>query len=876
MPQVEQISIFLATPGDVPDERNYVEEVVAELNRTIAKTQGMSLRVFRWEEDIYPGYGEDAQAVINAQVGDMSQYDLFVGAMWNRMGTPTPRADSGTLEEFEAAIQSQSLHGQPEIWIYFRDAGAELRTIEELEQRRKVLEFRERVEKQGLPSRYRTPEEFRDKFRVQLSLWLGRRATKDLSRVGKGPSKVPAEETVTDKRQVAPSSSSDPVKKTVAGRRRWRSSGLRLAARVRKRFDLSRQGQGIETSVQAGLINEAVTKSNRLWLILGTVLLCTAIPAGGITDESFLLQREQTLPLVDLKVSAPLFLSLASLMILGLHLWLLFAEYDLLQNLTRAQASGAWVRPGYFTTSLCRYFPADYGFPAGFFVQAAFWAFFFLGPVAVFLHLEICTLRFRHAAISTILLACTATDLLAVVAFVGLCWIVKWSNREFWWGGSRRKRFLSSSLLVGYLIFLVLFSLSYAKLLDDPDTCVRTPEYFWGAVPVRRYISLSHSTSPTKEGAPVEMEAAELAGLDLRCADFSGTHLPKASFAGSTLWGAIFAHANLRGANFSKPTPSVASRQGAEDRTKLRGASFAEADLTNAGLSWADLREADLHGAILQEADLRWADLTGASAFDANLIAADLTGAHLRLGDFRQAQLDYAILDSAKIELARFDEASLDRSSFREASALGASFQQAHLRGAEGLALLGVDLRRAPVFGLNSCNALDARFPRLVDLRDIDFTPVEWKGLWLGLRGRVSPPLGSGTLERVVEAPVNQREGDSVCFSDVNLVDIEPRRERWAATLERQGILYNKLPEQPFFEGWPAESSLTEEEYLHSLVGALIQQACDELSRPKRGESGELSLRDLLKRRSEEIDGFGILLRSRLAVVSCSPRLSQE
>ena len=55
----------------------------------------------RWETHAYPNFGIDAQDVINEQIPD--DYDLFVGIMWCRYGTPTGRAGSGTVEEFERA-----------------------------------------------------------------------------------------------------------------------------------------------------------------------------------------------------------------------------------------------------------------------------------------------------------------------------------------------------------------------------------------------------------------------------------------------------------------------------------------------------------------------------------------------------------------------------------------------------------------------------------------------------------------------------------------------------------------------------------------------------------------------------------------------------
>jgi hypothetical protein len=172
MAQVEKLLIFLASPGDVPRERRYVQEVVDDLNRTLASQKAIVLQVITWENDAFPGYGMDAQALINTQIAEMAKYSLFVGIMWNRLGTPTPRGASGTVEEFERAEAAREQHGHPDIWFYFRQAPAKLDTDEQLEQRKRVLEFRKRVEAKGLPWSYKSPSDFQRKFRDHMIQWL--------------------------------------------------------------------------------------------------------------------------------------------------------------------------------------------------------------------------------------------------------------------------------------------------------------------------------------------------------------------------------------------------------------------------------------------------------------------------------------------------------------------------------------------------------------------------------------------------------------------------------------------------------------------------------------------------------------------------------
>ncbi|MEZ2269845.1 MAG: AAA family ATPase [Microcoleus sp.] len=183
MPQVEKLKIFLASPSDVAKERRYVEEVIKDINDTVASSKDIVLELVH-SEKAYPGYGQDGQAVLNAQIASMEEYALFVGIMWNRVGTPTPRAESGTIEEFERAIAAFERRGQPHIWFYFREAPTQLNTEGELEQRRKVLEFKKKVQRNALTREYKNPSGFRDRFRKDILLWLKEHDNKTSQHIG--------------------------------------------------------------------------------------------------------------------------------------------------------------------------------------------------------------------------------------------------------------------------------------------------------------------------------------------------------------------------------------------------------------------------------------------------------------------------------------------------------------------------------------------------------------------------------------------------------------------------------------------------------------------------------------------------------------------
>jgi hypothetical protein len=148
--RLEHVRIFAASPGDVGAERESLSRVVAELNQTIAPHRNLSLELVRWETHCHPGMGR-AQGLVNAQVG---AYDVFVGIMWRRFGSPTGRAESGTEEEFRLAYDTWTGTDRPWIMFYFCEAPFYPKTKAETDQMAKVLAFKDELQQKGLVWHY--------------------------------------------------------------------------------------------------------------------------------------------------------------------------------------------------------------------------------------------------------------------------------------------------------------------------------------------------------------------------------------------------------------------------------------------------------------------------------------------------------------------------------------------------------------------------------------------------------------------------------------------------------------------------------------------------------------------------------------------------
>lgn len=172
MSNIRLIKVFLATPSDVMQERQIAKDVLDSINRTMGTEKGVRFEVVGWDTDSYPAYGKDAQAVINDQIADMAQFDLFVGIMWNRFGTPTPRAGSGTEEEFRRAVESLESNGRPAIMFYFNQRPYNPSNREEAGQKLKVLAFKEEIDRHGLTATYDGPDDFRMEFHRHVERWL--------------------------------------------------------------------------------------------------------------------------------------------------------------------------------------------------------------------------------------------------------------------------------------------------------------------------------------------------------------------------------------------------------------------------------------------------------------------------------------------------------------------------------------------------------------------------------------------------------------------------------------------------------------------------------------------------------------------------------
>ena len=182
------LSVFVASPTDVVDERARLEEVIHELNVAWARSLGIRLELIRWETHASPGFGSTPQAVINEQLPD--DFDLFIGIMWYRFGTPTEHTGSGTVEEFERAkSRFDADNTSVRLMIYFKEEPAPIPPTElDPKQLERVSNFRSTLGKiGGLYWTFRGIDDFERQVRLHLTRYIQSRQsqtdTKEVSEV---------------------------------------------------------------------------------------------------------------------------------------------------------------------------------------------------------------------------------------------------------------------------------------------------------------------------------------------------------------------------------------------------------------------------------------------------------------------------------------------------------------------------------------------------------------------------------------------------------------------------------------------------------------------------------------------------------------------
>jgi tetratricopeptide (TPR) repeat protein len=177
-----EVRVFISSPTDVGAERARAALVLRELSAEFAGQ--FRLVPVLWEENYY-----SAHRTFQDTIPKPSSCDIVVCILWKRLGTELPpeynRADgtprTGTEYEFEEALEAALRREVPDIFVYRKRVLVDVdRLGQEAAALRALNAFWQRWcnDAQGNFTasfdRFATDEEFQDKLKRQLRLWLGR------------------------------------------------------------------------------------------------------------------------------------------------------------------------------------------------------------------------------------------------------------------------------------------------------------------------------------------------------------------------------------------------------------------------------------------------------------------------------------------------------------------------------------------------------------------------------------------------------------------------------------------------------------------------------------------------------------------------------
>lgn len=147
------IRVFVSCPGDVSDEKNIIKEVCKSLNLQLSsKNRGIIFEVLDFKDIVAP-WGNRSQEDINVR---FSGYDIYIGLLWMRYGTPSGANDpatekpygSGTEEEFRLAVQRFKEGEKIGIYFFFKEPRKSA-NLSETKELLKIQEFKAEIQDSG-------------------------------------------------------------------------------------------------------------------------------------------------------------------------------------------------------------------------------------------------------------------------------------------------------------------------------------------------------------------------------------------------------------------------------------------------------------------------------------------------------------------------------------------------------------------------------------------------------------------------------------------------------------------------------------------------------------------------------------------------------
>jgi len=94
---IKRYNVLLSAPSDIAQYLDNVKNAIEKFNRELMYDCGICFSTKYWKNDTFPDAGKSAQDIINEQI--VKNSDIVIALFGAKLGTPTPKYVSGTIEE---------------------------------------------------------------------------------------------------------------------------------------------------------------------------------------------------------------------------------------------------------------------------------------------------------------------------------------------------------------------------------------------------------------------------------------------------------------------------------------------------------------------------------------------------------------------------------------------------------------------------------------------------------------------------------------------------------------------------------------------------------------------------------------------------------
>jgi hypothetical protein len=158
--------VLIASPSDVQAERDAVTQAIHDWNDDHSEAEGISFVPIRWERHAAPELGDRPQELINKYLGDKS--DLLIAIFWSKLGSPTGKEESGTVEEIKEFKDAGKL-----AMVYFCKRAIPQELIDH-EQLSKLHAFRKEIEALGIYNTFKEIQDLKEDLTRHLTIQMRR------------------------------------------------------------------------------------------------------------------------------------------------------------------------------------------------------------------------------------------------------------------------------------------------------------------------------------------------------------------------------------------------------------------------------------------------------------------------------------------------------------------------------------------------------------------------------------------------------------------------------------------------------------------------------------------------------------------------------